>query len=161
MSAILSGEGFRFLFRTDKGEIARDVWWLGTALTGAVAFVATLIWVRIRPLAKHTLAERGLIDPATLGVHVYLAIYAFLILLTGVCWYNLTAKRFRAVGRAPALAGLPLVLGLFAGAAHWVSPRLPEMVPLWSAYAIDMSLAFVVIWTLFECGFKTKANTPE
>ena len=161
MSAILSGEGFRFLFRTDKGVIARDVWWLGTALTGAVAFVATLIWVLIAPLAKHGLAERGLIDMATLGVHLYLAVYAFLILLTGVCWYNLTAKRFRAMGRAPAFAGLPLVLGLFAGAAHWVSPRLPEMVPLWSATAIDMGLAFVIIWTLFECGFKTKATETE
>ncbi len=161
MSAILSGEGFRFLFRTDKGVIARDVWWLGTALTGAVAFVATLIWVLIAPLAKHGLAERGLIDMATLGVHLYLAVYAFLILLTGVCWYNLTAKRFRAMGRAPAFAGLPLVLGLFAGAAHWVAPRLPEMVPQWSATAIDICLAFVIIWTLFECGFKTKATETE
>ena len=161
MSAILSGEGFRFLFRTDKGEITRDVWWLGTALTGAVALVATIIWVVVSPLAKHNLAERGLIDPATLGVHLYLAVYAFLILLTGVCWYNLTAKRFRAVGRAPAFAGLPLVIALFAGAAHWVAPRLPEMVPLWSAYAIDTGLVFVIIWTLIECGFKTKANTPE
>lgn len=161
MSAILSGEGFRFLFRTDKGVIARDVWWLGTALTGAVAFVATLIWVLIAPLAKHGLAERGLIDPATLGVHLYLALYAFLILLTGVCWYNLTAKRFRAMGRAPAFAGLPLVLALFAGATHWVSPRLPEMVPLWSALAIDTGLAFVIIWTLFECGFKTKATDTQ
>jgi uncharacterized membrane protein YhaH (DUF805 family) len=161
MSAILSGEGFRFLFRTDKGEIARNVWWLGTALTGAVAFMATIIWFVIAPLAKHDLAERGLIDPATLGVHVYLAVYAFLILLTGVCWYNLTAKRFRALGRAPALAGVPLVMGLIAGAAHWVSPRLPEMVPMWSAYALDMALAFVVIWTLIECGFKTKAERAE
>jgi len=161
MSAILSGEGFRFLFRTDKGVIARDVWWLGTALTGAVAFVATLIWFAIAPLAKHGLAERGLIDAATLGVHLYLAVYAFLILLTGVCWYNLTAKRFREMGRAPAFAGLPLVLGLFAGAAHWVAPRLPEMVPQWSATAIDICLAFVIIWTLFECGFKTKATETE
>ncbi|MEN9709811.1 MAG: hypothetical protein RIQ68_2219 [Pseudomonadota bacterium] len=161
MSAILSGEGFRFLFRTDKGVIARDVWWLGTALTGAVAFVATLIWFAIAPLAKHDLAERGLIDAATLSVHLYLAVYAFLILLTGVCWYNLTAKRFRAMGRAPAFAGLPLVLGLFAGAAHWVSPRLSEMVPQWSATAIDIALAFVIIWTLFECGFKTKASETE
>ena len=161
MSAILSGEGFRFLFRTDKGEIARDVWWLGTALTGAVALVATIIWMLVSPLAKHNLAERGLIDPATLGVHLYLAVYAFLVLLTGVSWYNLTAKRFRAMGRAPAFAGLPLVLGLFASAAHWVSPRLPEMVPLWSAYALDTLLVFVVIWTLFECGFKTKAERAE
>jgi uncharacterized membrane protein YhaH (DUF805 family) len=161
MSAILSGEGFRFLFRTDKGVIARDVWWLGTALTSAVAFVATIIWILIAPLAKHNLAERGLIDPATLGVHLYLALYAFLILLTGVCWYNLTAKRFRAIGRAPAFAGLPLVLGLFAGAAHWVAPRLPEMVPFWSVTAIDTGLAFVIIWTLFECGFKTKVSETE
>jgi len=161
MSAILSGEGCRFLFRTDKGVIASNVWWLGTALTGAVAFVTTLVWILISPLAKHGLAERGLIDMATLGVHLYLAVYAFLILLTGVCWYNLTAKRFRAMDRAPAFAGLPLVLGLFAGAAHWVSPRLPEMVPLWSAYAIDFVLVFVIIWTLFECGFKTKAERTE
>jgi uncharacterized membrane protein YhaH (DUF805 family) len=159
MSAILSGEGFRFLFRTEKGTISRNVWWLGTALTGAVALVATIIWLVVAPLAKHNLAERGLIDPATLGVHLYLAVYAFLILLTAVCWYNLSAKRFRAIGHAPAFAGLPLVLGLLAGAAHWASPRLPEFVPLWSAYAIDGVLACAILWTLFECGLKNE--TPE
>jgi len=161
MSAILSGEGFRFLFRTDKGVIARDVWWLGTALTGAVALVATTIWLVISPLAKHGLAERGLIDPATLGVHVYLAVYAFLILLTGVCWYNLTAKRLRARGLAPALAGLPLVLALLAGAAHWTSPRLPEMVPLWSAWLVDTGLVLMLVWTAFECGLRAQDQETE
>ena len=161
MSAILSAEGFRFLFRTDKGVITRDVWWLGTALTGAVASVATVIWLVVSPLAKHDLAERGLIDPATLGVHLYLAVYAFLILLTGVCWYNLTAKRLRARGQAPALAGLPLALALLAGAAHWTSPRLVEMVPLWSAWLIDTGLVLVLVWMAFECGLRATTHETE
>ena len=161
MSAILSADGFRFLFRTDKGVITRDVWWLGTALTGAVALVATVIWLVVAPLAKHDLAERGLIDPATLGVHLYLVVYAFLILLTGVCWYNLTAKRLRACGQAPALAGLPLALALLAGAAHWTSPRLVEMVPLWSAWLIDTGLVLVLVWVAFECGLRATTHETE
>jgi hypothetical protein len=35
------------------------------------------------------------------------------------------------------------------------------MVPFWSVTAIDTGLAFVIIWTLFECGFKTKVSETE
>jgi uncharacterized membrane protein YhaH (DUF805 family) len=159
MAALLSGEGFRFLFRTDKGEISRETWWLGTALTGSIAFVATMIWLALRPLAHTDLSQRGLIDPATLGVYVYLILYAFLVLLTGVCWYNLSAKRFRALGRAPSLAGAPLVLALLAGAAHWISPRVPEMAPIWAAWILDAALVIVVLWTIYELGVRVPNDT--
>ena len=158
MTAILSAEGFRFLFRTDKGEITRDTWWLGTALTGSIVFAATMIWFVISPFANSDLSRRGLFDPTTLGVYVYLMLYAFIILLTGVCWYNLSAKRFRAVGRAPSLAGLPLVLALFTGAAHWIAPRVPGMVPFWSPWVLDAALVVVILWTLYELGIRSSST---
>ena len=127
MAAILSGEGFRFLFRTDKGEISRETWWLGTAMTGGIALVATLVWFAIQPYANSDLSRRGLFDPTTLGVYVYLMLYAFIVLLTSVCWYNLSAKRFRAVGRAPSFAGLPLALALVTAERLGARPLLREL----------------------------------
>ena len=112
----------------------------------------------IAPFANSDLSRRGLFDPTTLGVYLYLMVYAFIILLTGVCWYNLSAKRFRAMGRAPSLAGLPLVLALFTGAAHWITPRVPDMVPFWSPWVLDASLVVVILWTLFELGIR---STPR
>jgi uncharacterized membrane protein YhaH (DUF805 family) len=155
MAALLSGDGFRFLFRTDKGEITRETWWLGTAMTGGVVFVAAIIWFVISPFATSDLARRGLFDPATLGVYVYLMLYAFIILLGGVCWYNLSAKRFRAVGRAPSFAGLPLALALLTGAAHWTAPRVPDMVPFWSPWVLDAGLVLVILWTFYELGIRS------
>ncbi len=158
MAALLSGEGFRFLFRTDKGVVSREVWWLGTALTGAVAFVTTMIWFAIAPMATSDLSRRGLIDPTAIGVYAYLIAYAFVVMLCGICWYNLSAKRFRDLGLAPSLAGLPLVLALFAGAAHWTSPRLPDMVPFWSPWLLDAALAVVIAWTIYQLGFQSSAR---
>lgn len=159
MAALLSADGFRFLFRTDKGEITRETWWLGTAMTGAVVFVATVVWLVIQPFANSDLSRRGLFDPTTLGVYLYLMLYAFMVLLTGVCWYNLSAKRFRAIGRAPSFAGLPLALALVTGAAHWVAPRVPDMVPFWSPWVLDAALLLVILWTLYELGIRSKPRT--
>ena len=159
MAALLSGEGFRFLFRTDKGEITRETWLLGTAMTGAVVFVATIIWFVISPFATSDLARRGLFDATTLGVYVYLMFYAFIVLLTGVCWYNLSAKRFRAIGRSPSFAGLPLVLALLAGAAHWTAPRVPDMVPFWSPWVLDAALVLVILWTCYELGIRSSSRS--
>jgi uncharacterized membrane protein YhaH (DUF805 family) len=160
MAALLSGDGFRFLFRTDKGVVSRDVWWLGTALTGAVAFVTTAIWLVIAPMATSDLSRRGLIDPMALTVYVYLMLYAFIVLLCGVCWYNLSAKRFRDLGQPPELAGLPLVMALFSGALHWVQPRIAETVPGWTVVVLDIGTLIVILWALYELGFKP-ATEPE
>jgi len=159
MAALLSGEGFRFLFRTDRGEISRETWWLGTAMTGAVALVATVVWFLVAPYANSDLSRRGLFDPTTFGVYLYLMLYAFIVLLTGVCWYNLSAKRFRAVGRASSFAGLPLVLALVDGAAHWVAPRVPDMVPFWSPWVLDAALIVVILWTLYELGIRSSSSS--
>jgi uncharacterized membrane protein YhaH (DUF805 family) len=159
MAAILSGEGFRFLFRTDKGEISRETWWLGTAMTGGIGLVATLVWFAVQPYANSDLSRRGLFDPTTFGVYVYLMLYAFIVLLTTVCWYNLSAKRFRAVGRASSFAGLPLALALVTGAAHWVAPRVPDMVPYWSPWVLDAALVVVILWTLNELGIRSTSSS--
>lgn len=156
MAALLSGEGFRFLFRTDKGEISREVWWLGTALTGAVAVATTLGLSLLLPYARTQLTDmaNGLIQPMTLAFYVYLMLYAFVIALTGVCWYNLSAKRFRAQGRAPSLAGLPLALGLVAAGAHWIARR-PDTMPAWAPLTLDGLLVLVILWCVYELGIRT------
>ncbi|MDB5648610.1 MAG: hypothetical protein JWL62_130 [Hyphomicrobiales bacterium] len=161
MAGLLSGEGFRFLFRTDKGVVNREVWWLGTAMTGAVAFVTTAIWFAIAPLATSDLARRGLVDPMALTVYVYLMLYAFIVLLCGVCWYNLSAKRFRDIGRAPSFAGLPLVMALCSGALHWLQPRVAESIPGWTVTALDIVTLGVILWALYELGSKPGAKQSQ
>lgn len=154
MAISLRGEGFRFLFRTDKGVVNREVWWLGTAVIGALVTVATLVWTLVAPLATSDLSRRGLVDPTALAVYLYLMVYAFAVLIAGICWYNLSAKRFRDRGLSPSLAGLPLVLALFAGALHWLQPRVADTLPGWSTLVLDSGLLIVILWTVYELGIK-------
>ncbi|MBX9740216.1 MAG: hypothetical protein K2X62_09100 [Beijerinckiaceae bacterium] len=161
MALRIRGEGFRFLFRTDKGVVNREVWWLGTALIGAVVAVTTAIWLTIAPMASTDLARRGLVDPTALSVYLYLIVYAFVALIAGVCWYNLSAKRFRDLGREPSLAGLPLVAALFSGALHWVQPRMPDVIPGWTTMALDIGLLVVILWTVYELGVQRGARHPN
>lgn len=160
MALRLRGEGFRFLFRTDKGVVNREVWWLGSAIIGGVVAVATAVWIAIAPLATTDLARRGLFDATALSVYLYLMVYAFVVLIAAVCWYNLSAKRFRDRGRPPSLAGLPLLLALLAGALHWVQPRVPETIPGWTTGALDIVLLLVIIWTVVELGARPGADHP-
>jgi uncharacterized membrane protein YhaH (DUF805 family) len=160
MALRLRGEGFRFLFRTDKGVVNREVWWLGSAVIGGVVAVTTAIWLAIAPLATTDLARRGLVDPTALSVYLYLMVYAFVVLIAAICWYNLSAKRFRDRGRRPGLAGLPLLLALLAGALHWVQPRVPETIPGWTTGALDIVLLLVILWIIVELGMKPGADRP-
>ena len=161
MALSLRGEGFRFLFRTDRGVVNREVWWMGTAILAGIAALSTGIWFTISPYVTTDLSRRGLVDPVALGVYAYLMVHAFMILLTAICWYNLSAKRFRDRGRPPSLAGLPLVLAVFAGALHWLQPRVSETIPVWSTGVLDIVLLIVVLWTIYELGIRPAAETPR
>ena len=107
--------------------------------------IATIVWIAIAPFAHRDL-ERGsaLVDPAALAVYVYLLLYAFAVILIAVCYYNLSAKRFRARALTPGLAGLVPLAALLAGSTHWIVPRSEGMVPGWAALVADVLLAAVV-----------------
>lgn len=150
---------FSFLFRTDEGRIDRPTWWRGTMLLAGPLVLATLGWIALAPWAHRSLDERTLIDLPSLAAYVYLLLYAFVILLIAISFYNLSAKRWRDRGRPAALAGvLPLAL-LFAGAAHWLVPRSEDMLPMWIALALDGLALVVALWTAVELG--CLAGRPE
>jgi len=150
---------FTFLFRTDAGRIDRPTWWRGMIMLAGPLVLATLGWIALAPWAHRGLDERALFDAASLVAYVYLLLYAFVILLVAVSFYNLSAKRWRDRGRPAALAGaLPLAL-LLAGAAHWLVPRSEDMLPSWIALALDGLVLGVALWTAVELG--CLAGRPE
>ena len=150
---------FTFLFRSDEGRIDRATWRRGTIVLAGPLALFTLGWIALIPWAHRSLDERTLIDLPSLIAYVYLLLYTFAVLLIAVCFYNLSAKRWRDRGRPPALAGgIPLVL-LLAGAAHWLVPRSAGVLPIWIALALDGLAILMVIWTVVELG--CLAGQPE
>jgi uncharacterized membrane protein YhaH (DUF805 family) len=150
---------FSFLFRTDEGRIDRATWLRGTIVLAGPLVLFSLGWIALSPWAHRSLDERTLFDLRSLAVYVYLLLYAFAILLIAVCFYNLSAKRWRDRGRPAALAGaLPLAL-LLAGAAHWLVPRSEDTLPMWIATALDGLALVIAISTAIELGCLT--GRPE
>ena len=151
----MSGErpsGFRFLYRTDQGRVDRAQW-VAAALPLAALLGAASVVLRIAlPYANRTLAERAFYDPLTFAANFYILIYAAGLLLLAISWVNLAAKRFRDRGRpAPlALAGLLPLAALVAGAAHWLQPRVAEVMPRWNVWGCDALLVIVALWTAAE-----------
>ena len=118
----------------------------------------TIAWIAMLPYANRDLTERRFVDPAAIGVYAYLMVFAAAIMLASVCFYFLSVKRWRDLARPPALAGLPLLAALVAGAAHWLQPRVSEVMPWAIVGLFDAALAAIVIWHVFELGFR--ASTP-
>ncbi len=147
--------GFAFLFRTDQGEIGRIVWWRGTALLGAVLAALTGIWLvigRFAYEAQPAEARADLFDAGIFAAYAYLTFFGLCVMLIGVSHFNLSAKRCRARGRAPALAGLLPLMALFSGAAHWLYPRVTESMPYWSVVLTDVCLLAVIVWNVVDLG---------
>jgi uncharacterized membrane protein HdeD (DUF308 family) len=155
MAATLAELAGRFGFRTDQGRIDAKTWRLGTAFLGAPLAALTLIWFFLAPLAHHDLATTPFLAWCTIAAFVYLLVYAFAILLAAICHYNLSAKRWRDRGwRFPeALAGLLPLSALASGAAHWLQPRVSEVMPYWYVAGLDAALAVIIVWNVAELGF--------
>ena len=144
-----------FLFRTDEGVIDRGLWWRGSILLGAGLALLTGIWTQIGKFAYEAqgpAARTDLFDPDIFAAYAYLIFYGFCVLLISVSHYNLSAKRCRARGKPPALAGLLPLLALFSGAAHWLYPRVSESMPYWTVSLTDASLLVVILWNVVELG---------
>lgn len=146
------------LFQTAEGRIDARTWRQATALLGAVLGALTAIWLLLSPYAHRDLASTQFIALPTLVAFVYLLLYAFAVILIAISHYNLSAKRWRDRGwRFPgALAGLLPLAALVSGAAHWMQPRVAEVIPYAYVAGIDLLLVAIVVWNLVELGFSAE-----
>ena len=144
--------GVHFLYRTDQGRIDRGAWLNGALPLIMLMLPLTMILREALQFANRPLSERAFYDLPTIAANSFILVYALAMLLIAISWVNLGAKRFRDRGRpAPlALAGL-LPLAMFAAAAaHWLQPRVAEIMPRWSVTAADALVIAVALWTLAE-----------
>jgi uncharacterized membrane protein YhaH (DUF805 family) len=150
-----SSERIRFLYRADQGRIDRDVWRRGAL--GLLSFIAPFVgvWLLLAPYTEHDLAKSPLFVPMTALAYAYLIFFAFVVMLVAISFINLSAKRFRAIGR-PAPVGLASLLPLAAfldGVTHGTQVLLAEATPGWLIYPFDAALVAVLAWTVYELGF--------
>lgn len=155
MQASVATFAGRFGFRTDQGRIDAKTWRQGTLFLGGPLAMLTLLWDFVSPYTHHDLATTPFLAWGTIAAFVYLVCYAFAILLAAICYYNLSAKRWRDRGwRFPgALAGLLPLAALASGAAHWLQPRVADVMPYWHVAVLDTLLAAIIIWNMVELGF--------
>ncbi len=142
----------RFLFRTDQGRIGAKTWWAGSLGLAAILAVLTAVDVLLMPYRQHDLAKTPFFDGAVIAAYVYVIVYVFALILIAICFYNLSAKRWRDRAKPAALAGLLPFVALLAGAAHWLYPQMNGEVPAWSLIAIDAAFVIILIWTVIELG---------
>ena len=148
-----------FLFRTDEGVIDRGVWWRGSLFLAGCLALLTGIWMEISKFAYEAqgpAARAELFDPNIFAAYAYLIFFGFCVMLIAISHYNLSAKRWRARGKPPALAGLLPLLALFSGAAQWLYPRVSESMPYWTVGLTDVLLVAVIIWNVVDLGLLSR-----
>ena len=148
----MADAGFRFLYREDRGRISRAAWWRATLPLAVLVALATAGWIAVRPYAVHDLGTQPFIDGATVGAYLYLAAYAFGLILAAVCSYNVSAKRFRDRGRPGRLAALLPLTAFLTGALVWFIPQSFGTVPGWVGHAGVAVLLAVAAWNVVELG---------
>ncbi len=161
MASVLSGEGLRFLYRSEEGVIGRKVWWLGVAPLAALLFAMTAIWLALEPYARRGLDERAFLDPMTIVAYVYLATFAFVVIFIAVCFVMLSMKRLRDRGRPTALAGALPLTALLAGAANWLEPQVGGGSVSMLAMLAWIALAAALVWTIVEMGVLRGRQSPN
>lgn len=152
----IDAERIRFLYRTELGRIDRATWARGAGALAAIIAPFHLLWLALSPYTAHDLAKDPFFMPMTAVAYAFVLLYAFVILLVAVCYVNLSAKRFRDIGREwpVGLAGLAPFALLVDGATHWLQPRVAEVMSVWWVWGVDAILAGVIAWTVYELGFK-------
>lgn len=163
MAAALSAFIARFGFRTDQGLIDARTWREGAAFLLAILVALTTIWLFLEPYAHRELAPTSkLFDWKTFLTFVYLLFYAFAVLFIGISFYNLSAKRLRARKMPTGLAGLLPLAALFSGSAHWLQPRVNDVLSFWYVAGIDALLVGAIVWSVAELGFRAPLDvTPK
>jgi uncharacterized membrane protein YhaH (DUF805 family) len=149
-----------FLFRSDEGEIDANIWWQNVALLAGIFAALSLGWILVEPFAEHDLAKEPLFTLPLLAANLYRLIYGFGSLLLLISYYNLSAKRWRAIGRPSAFAGLLPFLACVAGALHWLEPRVGGEIPHFLVILVDILLFATLVWNVIELGglFALKRN---
>jgi len=142
----------RFLFRSDQGRIGAKTWWAGSLRLGGIFAVLTVIDYLLAPYQRHDLATTRFFEWSVFAAYFFVVIYVFALILIAICFYNLSAKRWRDRGKPSALAGLLPFVALLSGAAHWLYPQMDGEVPAWSLLAIDAGFVILLIWTIVELG---------
>jgi uncharacterized membrane protein YhaH (DUF805 family) len=145
-------DSWQFLYRTDKGVIDAPAWWRGALLLFGLFVLFTLGFLYVRPYAVHDLATSPLLSVSVLGANLYIVFYAFVLMFLGICYYNLSAKRWRSIGRPPSLAGLLPFLGLVSAALHWLEARVGAAMPVTTLIVADVLLVLTFFWNIIELG---------
>ena len=145
---------FAFLYQSEAGVIDAPTWRRAAGAIAAIFLVLTLVYILVRPIAARGLADRaGLFDAAALAANVAVLLYAVAAMLLGISWVNLSAKRFRDLGRRPplGLAGLlPLVI-LADGTLRWLQPQIADVLPHALVYLGDIAVLAALAWTVAVC----------
>lgn len=153
-------ERIRFLYRTEQGRIDRATWLKGAGALAGLITPFFFVWLALSPYADHDLSRGDpFFAPMTVVAYGFVIFYSIVILLVAVSYVNLSAKRFRAMGRrAPVgLAGIAPIVALIVGATHWLQPRVAEVMPRLWVWGADAVLVVAIAWTIYELGFREQA----
>lgn len=148
-----------FLFRTDEGRIDAATWWRNTLLLVAIFAVLTVVWIFVAPYARHDLAKEPLFTVSVFAANLYRIVYGFASIILLICYYNLSAKRWRDIGLPSAFAGLLPFLACVDAALHWLEPRVGGELPHYVVVIADILLFAVLIWNIVELGGLLRRQT--
>ncbi len=143
---------WQFLYLSDAGRINAGTWWRGAVFLAGVLAALTLGLAYVFPHAKHDLGKTPLLSVSAFGANFYILFYVFALILIGVCYYNLSAKRWRDIGRPPALAGLLPFLALLSGALHLLDARVGTSLLHAISIVTDSVLALTLVWNIIGLG---------
>jgi uncharacterized membrane protein YhaH (DUF805 family) len=151
-SGAFDSNSWQFLYRSDKGVIDAPRWRRGALFLFGLLALLTLGFVYVRPYTEHDLAKTPLLSASVIAANLYDVLYAFALIFIGISYYNLSAKRWRDIGRPPALAGLLPFLALVSGALHWIEARDGTALPPTVLIVTDAVLVLTLFWNLIDLG---------
>jgi hypothetical protein len=145
---------FSFLFRQSEGLVSAPVWRGWTlALTGLCVALA-LVWFAIGSWTQRDLASEGLFSLKAFIASVYLLVYVLAVLLAQASQYNLSAKRFRAIGLNPGWAAVWPLAAFAAIAAFWAQPHFFGLMPAFAPWLVLAAALAAFAAQFYELGLR-------